>query len=141
MTPTPCLCKVDCGAPQGISPFLLLSAAAALIAFLVAIALAPKQRQSRVLQTQAETSQATSRSSSSSSSNEDNSNRDSNSDGDSGRRNTSPAQLWADVEIRLAAFRRDQEATLQEFRANNYRQRRLFSERSCLLYTSPSPRD
>ena len=55
---------------------------------------------------------------------------DSNNDSSSGRWNTSPEQLRADVEIRLAAFQRDQEATLQEFRANNYRQRRLLSDRS-----------
>ena len=87
------------------------------------------QKQSRVLQTTAaEPSEAaTSRSSSSSSSNEeDDSDRDSDSDSngdsdnDGGRPNLSPAQLREDVEIRLVAFRRDQEATLQEFRANNY---------------------
>ena len=51
MNPPPCLCKVDCGAQQGVFPFLLLTAVAALIAFLVAVATAPKQSQSSLLRT------------------------------------------------------------------------------------------
>ena len=47
MSPPPCLCKVDCGAQQGTSPFFLLAAAATLIAFLIAIA---SSKQSSVLQ-------------------------------------------------------------------------------------------
>ena len=132
MNPPPCLCKVDCGAQQGVSPFLLLTAAAALIAFLVAVATATKQSQSNVLPT-AERRYSTSLSSSGSTSDKDDSNSDSGSDsnGDSngGRRNNATEQLRTDVEIRLAAFQREQEASLQEFRANNYRQRRLLSYR------------
>ena len=121
MTPPPCLCKVDCGTSQGFSPFLLLSAAAALIIFVLATAVAPKQR--RVLQaSQAQLPrEATSHSSSSDSSREEkstDSDSDSDSDGDnpnlpdSASRAISPARLRADVEIRLGAFRRDQDATL-----------------------------
>ena len=34
------------------------------------------------------------------------------------------------MESRLVAFRRDQDATLQQFQANNHRQRRLITERT-----------
>ena len=133
MTPPPCLCKVDCGAQQGFSPFLLLSVAAALIAFVIAIATAPKQTQSNVLHT-TERKKSTSRSSSDRSSDKDDSNSDGDNDSDGnsnrGRWNNSTEQLRTDVEIRLAAFLRDQEATPQEFQANNYRQRRILADRS-----------
>ena len=57
---------------------------------------------------------------------------DTNSDGnsDDGRDSDSAEILRADVENRLAAFQRDQEASLQEFRTNTLRQRRILSERS-----------
>ena len=42
----------------------------------------------------------------------------------------SPARLRADVESRLVAFKRDQDATLHQFQANNHRQRRLIAERT-----------
>ena len=137
MTPPPCLCKVDCGTFQGFSPFLILAAAAALITFLVATAAIQKER--RVLQATPAQFQreATSNSSSSnSSSKEESSNSDSDSDGDNlnlpdiASRAISPARLRADVESRLLAFRRDQDATLHQFQANNHRQRRLIAERT-----------
>ena len=59
---------------------------------------------------------------------------DSNTNSDEERDSDSPEILRADVENRLAAFQRDQEASLQEFQANTTaettRQRRILSDRS-----------
>ena len=108
-----------------------MAAAATLIAFLVAIA---TSKQSSVLHTTERRRHSTSHNSSGSRSDDSDSisNIDSDSDGnsDDGRESDSPELLRADVENRLAAFQRDQEASLQEFRANTLRQRRLLSERS-----------
>ena len=128
MNPPPCLCKVDCGAHQGVPPFLLLPAAATLVALLVAIATA-SSKQSSVLPRPERRRNSASQSSSSSNSDSDS---DSDNDGksDSGRRNNSAEQIRSDVEIRLTAFQREQEASLQEFCANNFRQNRLLADRS-----------
>ena len=175
MSPPPCLCKVDRGAQQGPSPFLLLAAAAALIAFLIAIA---TSKQSSVHQTTVprRRREATSFDHRRPNGSGTDSDSDSDSDSDDSRDSDSPEILRADVENRLAAFQREQEASLQEFRANTTAettwQRRILSNRSeaesgrltaaidnlrrrfvehqvnlretnraCLLYTSPSPRD
>ena len=127
MSPPPCLCKVDCGAEQGPSPFFLLAAAATLIAFLIAIA---TSKQSSVLQTtQRRRREATSfdhqhpnGSGTDSDNNSDSgSGTDSDSDGDSSvdsQPYVSPVTIREDVETRLAAFQREQDASLQEFRAS-----------------------
>ena len=136
-------------------PLFLVAAAATLIAFLIAIA---SSKQSSVLQsTQRERRRRESTSiqhntngsgTDSDSVSEDSSSSDS--DGDSSvdsQPYVSPVTIRQDVENRLVAFQREQEASLQEFRASTAadtnRQRRILSDRSaaCLLYTSPSPRD
>ena len=136
MSPPLCLCKVGCGAQQGPSPFLLLAVAATLLAFLVAIA---ASKQSSVLEgpVRRRRRQSTSLSSSDSRSDNDDGdsgNSDTNSDSDGSGDSDSPEILRADVENRLAAFQREQEASLQEFRANTTaettRQRRILSDRS-----------
>ena len=62
------------------------------------------------------------------------SNSDSNSDSVDSQRYVSPVTIRADVESRLAAFQREQEASLQEFRtstsAEATRQRRILTDRS-----------
>ena len=142
MSPPPCLCKVDCGAQQGTSPFFLIAAAATLIAFLIAIA---SSKQSSVLQsTQRDRRRRDSTSiiqrntngsgTDSVSVSEDSTSSDSDGDSNVDRPTISPATIRRDVETRLAAFQREQEASLQEFRAtttaDNHRQRRILSERS-----------
>ena len=116
---------------QGPSPFFLLAAAATLIAFLVAIA---TSKQSSMLVTTDRRRHPSSQSSSDSGSNDGESVSDSDTDSDEERDSDSPEILRADVENRLAAFQRDQEASLQEFRANTTaettRQRRILSDRS-----------
>ena len=139
MSPPPCLCKVDCGAQQGPSPFLLLSAAATLIAFLIAIA---TSKQSSVLQTtERRRREATSfdhlhpNGSGTDSNSGSDTDSDSNSDSsEDSQPYVSPVTIRADVESRLAAFQREQEASLPEFRASaaadTNRQRRILSDRS-----------
>ena len=142
MSPPPCLCKVDCGAQQGTSPFFLIAAAATLIAFLIAIA---SSKQSSVFQsTQRERRRRESTSiqgntngsgTDSVSVSEDSSSSDSDGDSSGDRQPyISPATIRRDVETRLAAFQREQEASLQEFRASTAadtnRQRRILSDRT-----------
>ena len=137
MSPPPCLCKVDCGAQQGPSPFILLAAAATLIAFLIAIA---TSKQSSVLQTtERRRREATSfdqrhpNGSGTDSDSGSNAHSDSDSSEDS-QPYISPVTIRTDVESRLAAFQREQEASLQEFRASaaadTNRQRRILSDRT-----------
>ena len=147
MSPPPCLCKVDCGAQQGPSPFFLLAAAATLIAFLIAIA---TSKQSSVLQsTQRRRREATSfdhhhpngsgtdSDSDSDSDSGSGTDSDNDSDGDSSvdsQPYVSLVTIREEVETRLAAFQREQEASLQEFRASTTadtnRQRRILSDRT-----------
>ena len=143
MSPPPCLCKVDCGAQQGPSPIFLIAAAATLIAFLIAIA---TSKQSSVLHNSVQTRtrrQPTSQNSTSNGSHtggdsdsDSNSegNSDSESDSDTDRDSISPVFTRADVKNRLVAFQREQEASLQEFRATTTaetnRHRRILSDRS-----------
>ena len=138
MSPPPCRCKVDCGAQQGTSPFFLIAAAATLIAFLIAIA---SSKQSSVLQsTQRRRRESTSIQNNTNGSGTDSVSEDStssDSDGDTSvdsRPYASPVTIRQDVENRLAAFQREQEASLQEFRASTAadtnRQRRILSDRT-----------
>ena len=110
-----------------------------MIAFLIAIA---TSKQCSVLQNSVSTRRKREANSPNSRSNgsgtdgssDSNSEGDSDSDSDSDRDSDSPAFTRADVENRLAAFQREQEASLQEFRATptaeTNRQRRILSDRS-----------
>jgi len=145
MSPTPCLCKVDCGLQQGPSPFLLLAAVASLVALLIAL-LTPKQsiptttRERTVSSFDHRRPDGSDSGSDTGSDNHGNSGRNDDSDSDSdtdsvdSRRHVSPLTIRADVESRLAAFQREQEASLQEFRtstsAEATRQRRILTDRS-----------
>ena len=148
MSPTPCLCKVDCGLQQGPSPFLLLAAVASLVALLIAL-LAPKQgiktprRRERIVSSfdhrrpdGSDDGSGSDTGSDTGSDGDSDSNGDSDSDSDSvdSQPYVSPVTIRADVESRLAAFQREQEASLQEFRtsttAEATRQRRILTDRS-----------
>ena len=144
MSPAPCLCKVDCGLQQGPSPFLLLAAAATLVAFLIAL-VGPKQSSVHPATERTERREIIvstfdhRRPNGSGPGSEDGSNTDSDDGSDSdgsedSQPYTSSVTIRADVESRLAAFQKEQEASLQEFRSNTTaeatRQRRILSDRS-----------
>ena len=141
MTPPPCFCKVNCGTFSGISPLLLLAAAASLLSFVIASAAIARERRVQDASDTHIPGESSSSEDNSSSSSSSHGETDDDSDNDSKGNNQNlpdiarrviltPAQIRADIESRLVSFRKDQDAALQQFQANNHRQRRIISDRT-----------